>query len=92
MSVKLCGRVKDQMEKAEIITGYMATLKRLREAMAAREEAKREAAKREEAKRERKKAWQLSELARIEQGGMEGPTAENPPGYGGYLDGYCGAV
>jgi len=85
------------MEKAEIIAGHVATLKRLREAMAAREEAaKREKAKREEAKLEReiqrKKAWQLSELARIEQGGMEGPTVENPPGYGGYLDGYCGAL
>ena len=74
------------MEKAEIIAEQMAMLNKMREAMAAREEAKREREIR------RKKAWQLSELARIERGGMEGPTVDNPPGYGGYLDGYCGAV
>jgi hypothetical protein len=86
------------MDKAEIIAGHVATLKRLREAMAAREEAaKSEQAKREEAKRkreaERKKAWQISELARIEEGSeMKGPTKYPPAGYGGYLDGYCGAA
>ena len=74
-------------ENAEIIAGHVATLKRLREGMAAREELKRT---KEE---QRKKAWQLSEIARIEGGASTAPTAfENLTCYGGYLDGYCGGA
>jgi len=80
-------------EIAEIIARSTATLKNMQEAMAWRE------ATREEAKRarevQRKKAWQISELARIEEGSkMKGFTISKeyqPAGYGGYLDGYCGA-
>lgn len=77
-------------EIAEIIARSAAALKNMQQAMAERE------ANREEAKRarlgERKKAWQISELARIEEGSkMKGPTTYPPAGYGGYLDGYCGA-
>lgn len=84
-------------EIAEIIARSAAALKNMQQAMAEREEAaKSEQAKREEAKRkreaERKKAWQISELARIEEGSeLKGPTTYPPAGYGGYLDGYCGA-
>ena len=88
------------MEKAEIIAGHVATLKRLRETMARRAAAAEETAKRETAKREReiqrKKDWQISELARIQGGSeMKGPTIYKgypPAGYGGYLDGYCGVA
>ena len=101
MSFKLRGnRFEEQMERDEIIAAQVATLKKLQEAMAVREEAKREEAKREEARRQReiqrKKSWQASELARIEQGSeMKGLTISKgrpPAGYGGYLDGYCGAA
>jgi len=77
-------------EIAEIIARSAAALKNMQQAMAERE------ANREQAKAtrvgERKKAWQISELARIEEGSeLKGPTTYPPAGYGGYLDGYCGA-
>jgi hypothetical protein len=75
---------------SEIIARNMAALKNMQEAAAAREETKKLA--REEAK----KAWQLSELARIERGPtsdkerMRDGCEEYLSGYGGYLDGYRG--
>jgi len=82
-----------KQEKAEIIAGHVAALKKLKEAMAAREDLRREEIRRAR-EIQRKKEWQLSELARIEYGcEMKQPTFSkgNPPaGYGGYLDGYCG--
>jgi hypothetical protein len=86
------GACKKQ-EKAEIIAGHVAALKKLKEAMAAREELRREEIRRAR-EIQRKKDWQLSELARIEEGSeMKKPIFSNgnpPAGYGGYLDGYCG--
>jgi len=71
---------------SEIIARNMATLKRLTQA---REE--RDMAKRAAAEIERKKAWQLSELARIERGPTGEPPSTSTAGYDGYLDGYRGA-
>jgi len=83
----------NKQKKAEIIAEHVAALKKLKETMALREELRREEVKRAR-EIQRKKAWQLSELARIEGGSeMKSPTIskENPSaGYGGYLDGYCG--
>ena len=77
-------------EIAEVIARSAAALKNMQQAMAERE-AKREQAKRERVA-QRKKDWQISELARIEEGSeLKGPTTYPPAGYGGYLDGYCGA-
>lgn len=93
MSFKLRGRrFEEQMKRDEIIAAQVATLKRLQEEIAVRDEARREEARRQR-EIQRKKAWQISELARIEQGSeMEGPTiSKSYAGYGGYLDGYCGA-
>jgi hypothetical protein len=69
---------------SEIIARNMAALKNMQEAAAAREETKKLA--REEAK----KAWQLSELARIERGPTSDEALGLGGGYGGYLDGYRG--
>jgi hypothetical protein len=70
---------------SEIIARNMATLKRLTQA---REE--RDMAKRAAAEINRKKAWQLSELARIERGPTSDEALGLGGGYGGYLDGYRG--
>jgi hypothetical protein len=75
-------------ETAEIVARNMAALKKLRAAAVDRERLMAEA------REARKKAWQLSEIARIEEGSeIKVPTIskEYPPaGYGGYLDGYSG--
>jgi hypothetical protein len=77
-------------ENAEIIAGHVAALKRLREGMAAREELKRARAE------QRKRAWQLSEIARVEGEAPTAPTAptafKNLTCYSGYLDGYWGGA
>jgi hypothetical protein len=70
---------------SEIIARNMATLKRLTQA---REE--RDMARRAAAEIDRKKAWQLSELARIKRGPAVEPPSTSTAGYGGYLDGYRG--
>jgi hypothetical protein len=93
MSFKLRGaRFEEQMERNEIIATQVATLKKLQEAMAVREKEKVRCTR----EIQQKKNWQISELARIEQTSkMEGPTISKgspPAGYGGYLDGYCGAA
>jgi len=81
--------------KEEIIASCVAAMKELNAQQAARDQlVKLKESMREKAAIHRKKAWHLSEIARIERGPETNSNLQqySTAGYGGYLDGYRGGA